>query len=268
MDSYSEKNNGYETNGSSDSNDEPENIEESTDFIIWSNVFKCDVVNGVLAPEPISCVPLDQNSPDESSEYEEEPEPEPKPEPEPGLDESNGERKNRNAGNKELMFKLYKFANAFEQYLLEKHEVETGNIDRCHVQVYENNGSWKVGVHKLATGDHVVQPVLEDPTPPTFLKIYPLSLQDRLFGWTVEIRKRRSTGKDDKFYYHGSRQFRSFIEVATYIMYSSKVKNLQKVIASPTHKNSPQDDPEAEAIEAMMRISSSSRATTSISNKK
>lgn len=72
-----------------------------------------------------------------------------------------------------------------------------GSVVRSHLIVHESNGKWKINIHDLVEGNHVVVPLVEDSSPPKFPRKYDLSLQDRLSGWTVEKRK-RSNGKEDK----------------------------------------------------------------------
>ncbi|KAK4419073.1 hypothetical protein Salat_2320100 [Sesamum alatum] len=236
----------------------------------WSKEFECDIVNEVLAPVPLSVVPLHEIGGfmvEELSEAPSRKRHRGSTSKDVGATEgqqqqqaSSSKKKRRSEGNEELIFKLFKFANAGEQYLLEVHQVKTGDIDRWQLLVYEKNKRWKVGVYDLAQGDHTVFPVLEDPTPLLFHKNYQISLQERLVGWTMEKRK-RSNGKGDTFYYHGGRQFRSFVETAAFILYSSKPKDLK-------HTSNNVTSPEAEAIEAMMKISSSETGNNSQEGKK
>ncbi|KAI3474422.1 hypothetical protein Pfo_029283 [Paulownia fortunei] len=228
MASHLEKKNDYETteaavqpNVGSGEQEDSQN-QEGSPIIKWSQEFNCFTVDGVLAPIPLSSVPLGTGLEDEQQQQ-----------PAPSLAESSSRRKRRTEGNEELFFRLFKFPKAGEQYLLEIHEPQTGGISRCHLLVYESNKRWKVGVHDLAPGDHVVLPMLEDPTPPTFQKKFEFSLQERLVGWTVEKRK-RGNGKEDKFYYHRDRQFRSFVETAAFILYSSKLKDLELLSTAET----------------------------------
>ncbi|KAK4419067.1 hypothetical protein Salat_2319500 [Sesamum alatum] len=227
----------------------------------WSEEFECDIVNGVLAPVPLSVVPVHETGGfmvEELSEAPSRKRHRGSASKDVGATEgqqqqqqaSSSKKKRKTEGNEELVFKLFKFANAGEQYLLEVHQVKTGGIDRWQLLVYEAKQKWKVGVYDLAQGDHTVVPVLEDPKPLLFHKNYQVSLQERLVGWTVEKRK-RSNGKEDTFYYHGGRQFRSFVETTAFILYSSKPKDLKH-----TSNNVTSQEAEAEAIEAMMKISS------------
>ncbi|KAK4419068.1 hypothetical protein Salat_2319600 [Sesamum alatum] len=189
----------------------------------WSEEFECDIVNGVLAPVPLSVVPVHETGGFMVEELSEAPSrkrhrgsaskdvgateitrPDQLPFSNPLFfrqqqqqhQASSSKKKRKTEGNEELVFKLFKFANAGEQYLLEIHQVKTGGIDRWQLLVYEAKQKWKVGVYDLAQGDHTVVPVLEDPTPLLFHKNYQVSLQERLVGWTVEKRK-RSNGKED-----------------------------------------------------------------------
>ncbi|KAG8376899.1 hypothetical protein BUALT_Bualt09G0112100 [Buddleja alternifolia] len=150
----------------------------------WSEEFDCAIVNGVLAPVPLSAIPGDIGV-----EHQQ-----------PSEGESSSKRKRKIEGTKELAFRLFKFPKIGEQYLLETHEVKTGAIDRCHLIVYKAKNGWKVGSYDLAKGDNIVFPMLGDPNPLIFHKRYEFSLQERLVGWTVEQRK-RANGKEDSVYF-------------------------------------------------------------------
>ncbi|KAK4419071.1 hypothetical protein Salat_2319900 [Sesamum alatum] len=236
----------------------------------WSEEFECDIVNGVLAPVPLSVVPVHETGGFMVEELSEAPSRKRQrgsaskdvgaTEGQQQQQASSSKKKRRNEGNEELVFKLFKLANAGEQYLLGVHQVKTCGIDRWQLLMYEKSKRWKVGVYALAQGGHIVFPVLEDPTPLLFHKNYQISLQERLVGWTVEKRK-RSKGKEDTFYYHGGRQFRSFVETTAFILYSSKPKDLK-------HTSNNVTSSEAEAIEAMMKISSSETGNNSQEGKK
>ncbi|GER54369.1 mediator of RNA polymerase II transcription subunit, partial [Striga asiatica] len=100
--------------------------------------------------------------------------------------------------------------------------VTTGITSRSHIRVIEQEGAWRMtstGSDDL--GNHMVQPWSEDPNPPLFIKNSEASLQERLTGWTLEKRQ-RSNGKYDMFYYHRRKQYRSFYEMATFILYANK----------------------------------------------
>ncbi|KAH6818044.1 hypothetical protein C2S51_001647 [Perilla frutescens var. frutescens] len=173
----------------------------------WSQEFNCSIVNGVLAPIPLNSVPFNEEA-------------------------NPRNRGRRTEGDEELFFELFKFPDVWEQYLLEIHEVGTGDIGQCHLIVYQNDSKWKVRIHDFNLRDHELSPMVEDPIPLVFHKKYELSLQQRLVGWTLE-KRRRSNGKEDTFYYHQGRQFRSLIETATFILYSAKQNDLNLVIPPP-----------------------------------
>ncbi|KAK4419069.1 hypothetical protein Salat_2319700 [Sesamum alatum] len=170
----------------------------------WSEEFECDIVNGVLAPVPLSVVPVHETGGFMVEE----------------LSEAPSRKRHRGSASKDVGAT----------------EVKTGGIDRWQLLVYEAKQKWKVGVYDLAQGDHTVVPVLEDPTPLLFHKNYQVSLQERLVGWTMEKRK-CNNGKEDT--------------IPAFILYSSKPKDLKH-----TSNNVTSQEAEAEAIEAMMKISS------------
>ncbi|KAK4419066.1 hypothetical protein Salat_2319400 [Sesamum alatum] len=146
---------------------------------------------------------------------------------------------------KDVFFRVFKFPGDEEQYLLEMHQVETGDVDRYRLKVEKDvtKENWGIKVYDLETGQHVVFPMTEDSSRPKFFKKYQLSLQERLETWTVEKRIRIKSGKEETFYRHWSRTFRSFLEVSGFILYSCEPKDLQAI------------DQEEQAVEAIMQIS-------------
>ncbi|GER40331.1 LysM domain-containing GPI-anchored protein 1 [Striga asiatica] len=172
--------------------------------------FQCEIVDGVLAPTPISYsyTPFAYNQQQGIQS---------------GKFLSNKPRnKRKSEGDEPLSFRLFKFMNGAEEYIIEVHEVSMGIASQSHIRVFEQEGAWRMpstGSDDL--GNHMVQPWSEDPDPPLFIKNAEASLQERLTGWTLEKRQ-RSNGKHDMFYYHRRKQYRSFYEMATFILYANK----------------------------------------------
>ncbi|KAK4419072.1 hypothetical protein Salat_2320000 [Sesamum alatum] len=150
-------------------------------------------------------------------------------------------------GTKDVFFRVFKFPGDEEHYLLEMHQVDTRAVDRYRLKVGkdETKEKWGIKVYDLETGQHVVFPMTEDSSRPKFLKKYQLSLQERLETWTVEKRIRINSRKEETFYRHRSRTFRSFLEVSGFILYSCEPKDLQAI-----------DQEEQPSVEAIMQISS------------
>ncbi|KAL3628637.1 hypothetical protein CASFOL_027683 [Castilleja foliolosa] len=211
----------------------------------WSEEYECYTIDGVLAPEPLSWARSLKPRPDDKKQTT----------PRKAEPSQKTEDKIEN-----LSFRLFKFSNRWEEYMLELHELDKGNISNCHVQVCQDvDNKWKVRLnYDLSLGDdHVVCAQLEDPNPPIFRKNPEIPLKQRLVGWTMETRARHDgTGRKDKYYYHHGRQFRSFRDMTSYILYACKQDDL-KLITNVTKSSQTLQDKEKEAVEAMMIISSS-----------
>ncbi|KAI3474098.1 hypothetical protein Pfo_028886 [Paulownia fortunei] len=209
MASHLEKKNDYETteaavqpNVGSGEQEDSQN-QEGSPIIKWSQEFNCFTINGVLAPIPLTSVPLETGLKDEFYYHR--------------------DRQFRSFvetaafilySSKLKDLQLVSTAETSQEAEAAEAMIIISSSEACinlgssndgtlkenkHSDglVYESNKRWKVGVYDLAPGDHVVLPMLEDPTPPIFQKKFEFSLQERLVGWTVEKRK-RGNGKEDK----------------------------------------------------------------------
>ncbi|KAL3642496.1 hypothetical protein CASFOL_013311 [Castilleja foliolosa] len=195
--------------------------------IQWSEEFECYTVNGVLAPVPLSCVPLDNDEMTparapgshsrvnvEANEHQHQ---------HPSFGESS--RRSKKSTKKDvvhpMVFKLSKFLNDREKYLLELFEPDRGTTTLYRV-AFAKKTTWEVSVTTPKSRSHVdiVQPVSEDPTPTIFQKGCDLPLSERLVGWTYK-KNIRNNGKEEKFYYHRNKLYRSFCSLATFIIYAN-----------------------------------------------
>ncbi|KAL3642497.1 hypothetical protein CASFOL_013312 [Castilleja foliolosa] len=188
--------------------------------ILWSEKYECFTINGVLAPQPLSFVPFDSDEAGESS------------------------RKKRHKID-QLVFKLYKFKNGREEYILEQHETDTGITKWSRINMVSKNSkkSWEMKVRTLKSGNHDVKPLLEDPNPRIFEKMFDLSLKERLVGWT-RVKSARNNGKEDTCYYHRCTKYRSVYAMATFIIYANRgLKDLTLLSANTPRKRSVKEAP-------------------------
>ncbi|XP_051141248.1 uncharacterized protein LOC127258449 [Andrographis paniculata] len=96
-----------------------------------------------------------------------------------------------------------------------------------HVCVVQKDGKRDVGVKKMS--QHTQNPSRDIINPP-LAPVYNLSLQERLEGWELQIRKRNNSNSTDKYYIHlqASHRFRSLKEVALFILYGCEMKHLRE----------------------------------------
>ncbi|KAL3642498.1 hypothetical protein CASFOL_013313 [Castilleja foliolosa] len=232
-----------QSNAGGSSNTWPKNVvnkDGSPANVLWSEEFECYTVNGVLAPLPLSSVPLEDN--------EATPQPREKVTVSPtrvnvgatqppavpsNVQWSRKRSRSTTPGDHPMVFKLSKFLNAREEYLLELRELDTGLTTWSRVSVFEKNRTWEMSINALTSGNHVdVQPLLEDPNPPMFRKRPDLSLQERLVGWLGRT-SIRSNGQKDKSYIHQGKKFRSFNQMVIFIIYANtRLKDLTLTAAS------------------------------------
>ncbi|GER54368.1 enhanced disease resistance 2 [Striga asiatica] len=178
----------------------------------WSEEFQCEIVDGVLAPTPISY------SYTQLAYNQQTPQPMARSDHIEGFQSgesssSKTRNKRNNEGDEPLSFRLFKSINGAGEYLIEVHEVTMGITSRSHIRVIEQEGAWRM----TSTGSDDLGNHMNSEA----------SLQERLTGWTLEKRQ-RSNGKYDMFYYHRRKQYRSFYEMTTFILYANKrPKDLQ-----------------------------------------
>ncbi|KAG8363555.1 hypothetical protein BUALT_Bualt19G0034700 [Buddleja alternifolia] len=83
-------------------------------------------------------------------------------------------------------------------YILETHEIATGNSTFYFLSPYLEDGKRKMKPTEKLLGQRVVLPVTEEVYPDIESK-YKLSIKERLEGkWTLEVRQRDGTTKQDK----------------------------------------------------------------------
>ncbi|KAK6152461.1 hypothetical protein DH2020_015096 [Rehmannia glutinosa] len=97
---------------------------------------------------------------------------------------------------KEFSLKLFR-CNEDYDYILEMNEVATGKETFYALFPSEISGKMKMEAKEVYLGLKMVVPVTEEVYPDIESK-YNLSLQERLEGWTVEIRERTGTTKTEK----------------------------------------------------------------------
>lgn len=131
-----------------------------------------------------------------------------------------------------VFFRVFRFLNCDEEYILEKHLVGTNEIKRYRAKLIRDNRDatkWTVKINGLEPGDHAAIQVLEDPVRPRFVKQYPLSLDQRVNTWLVEQKPRAQSSKIDTFHKHWYRKFRSFVDAAGFIIYGCEPRFLEEI---------------------------------------
>ncbi|KAL2544910.1 uncharacterized protein Fot_14143 [Forsythia ovata] len=151
-----------------------------------------------------------------------------------------------------LRFQLFKSTvkdKEDEFLVLQMHKIRAEHVINYKLSIHEKDGKKEVErANRFCVGELEMVPIVEETRGLLVDTKYNLQLQERLVGWTSEVRKRIGpSNMTDKYYKHEKvgKIFRSLPEVGTFILFNTVPKDSRKGKKTKEEKNLENKDEDA-----------------------